>query len=203
MELATNQKFPSKLNLETAVINGYRFTDNDVELALNLLVDLPKENMAYRSFQFEKNNKKYIPNIIVVADSYWWLAHNNYISKEIFKEYHFLYYNKSIYDFDQQLPLTLNDDLIADYLNRADVIVLLATEANLNWFPYGIDDQLLNILSRPKQNQLFSEEAIQLKINEIKLDVKWFQAVREKAIVNRADLIQQLRADAIWVLQHP
>lgn len=79
----------------------------------------------------------------------------------------------------------------------------MATEANLNWFPYGIDDQLLNILSRPKQNQLFSEEAIQLKINEIKVDVKWFQAVREKAIVNRADLIQQLRADAIWVLQHP
>jgi len=174
-----------------------------VELALNLLVDLPKENMAYRSFQFEKNNKKYIPNIIVVADSYWWLAHNNYISKEIFNEYHFLYYNKSIYDFDQQLPLTLNDDLIADYLNRADVIVLMATEANLNWFPYGFDDQLLNILSRPKQNQVFSEEAIQLKINEIKADASWLQSVREKAVANRVNLIQQLRADAIWVLQHP
>ena len=203
MELAAKQKFPSKINLETAVINGYRFTDNDVELALNLFIDLPKENMAYRSFQFEKNINKYKPNIIVVADSYWWLAHNNYISKEIFNEYHFLYYNKSIYDFNQQLPLTLNDDLIADYLNRADVIVLMATEANLNWFPYGIDDQLLNILSRPKQNQVFSEEAIQLKINEIKADAKWFQAVREKAIANRFNLIQQLRADAIWVLQHP
>jgi len=203
MELAANQKFPNKINLETAVINDYRFTDNDVELALNLLIDLPKENMAYRSFQFEKNTNKYKPNIIVVADSYWWLAHNNYISKEIFKEYHFLYYNKLIFDFNQQLSLTLNDDLIADYLNRADVIVLMATEANLNWFPYGIDDQLLNILSRPKQNQLFSEEAIQLKINEIKADTKWFQAVQEKAIANRLNLIQQLRADAIWVLQHP
>jgi hypothetical protein len=138
-----------------------------------------------------------------VADSYWWLAHNNYISKEIFNEYHFLYYNKSIFDFNQQLPLTLNDDLIADYLNRADVIVLMATEANLNWFPYGFDDQLLNFLSKPKQNQLFSEEAIQLKINEIKADASWLQAVREKAIANRVNLIQQLRADAIWVLQHP
>ena len=203
MELAANQKFPSKINLETAVINGYRFTDNDVELALNLFIDLPKENMAYRSFQFEKNTNKYKPNIIVVADSYWWLAHNNYISKEIFNEYHFLYYNKSIYDFNQQLPLTLNDDLIADYLHRADVIVLMATEANLNWFPYGFDDQLLNILSRPRQNQVFSEEAIQLKINEIKADASWFQAVRDKSIANRANLIQQLRSDAIWVLQHP
>jgi hypothetical protein len=131
------------------------------------------------------------------------LAHNNYINKEIFNEYHFLYYNKSIFDFNQQLPLTLNDDLIADYLNRADVIVLMATEANLNWFPYGFDDQLLNILSRPKQNQVFSEEAIQLKMNEIKADASWLQAVREKAIANRVNLIQQLRADAIWVLQHP
>ena len=91
------------------------------------------------------------------------MAHNNYISKEIFKEYHFLYYNKSICDFNQELPLTPNDDLIADYLNRADIIVLMATEANHNWF----------------------------------------QAVREKAILNRLNLIQQLRADAIWVLQHP
>ena len=149
------------------------------------------------------HTNKYKPNIIVVADSYWWLAHNNYISKEIFNEYHFLYYNKSIYDFNQQLPLTLNDDLIADYLHRADVIVLMATEANLNWFPYGFDDQLLNILSRPRQNQVFSEEAIQLKINEIKADASWFQAVRDKSIANRANLIQQLRADAIWVLHHP
>jgi len=202
MELAVNQKFPSKINLETAVTNGYRFTDNDVELALNLFIELPKENMAYRSFQFEKIANKYKPNIIVVADSYWWLAHNNYISKEIFNEYRFLYYNKSIFDFNQQLPLTLNDDLIADYLNRADVIVLMATEANHNWFPYGFDDQLLNILARPKQIQVFSEEAIQLKINEIKANANWFQAVREKAILNRADLIQQLRADAIWVLKH-
>lgn len=203
MEIDANQKFPSKINLETAVTNAYRFTDNDVELALNLFIDLPKENMAYRSFQFEKNTNKYKPNIIVVADSYWWLAHNNYISKEIFKDYHFLYYNKSIYDFNQQLPLTPNDDLIADYLHRADVIVLMATEANLNWFPYGFDDQLLNILSRPRQNQAFSEEAIQLKINEIRADASWFEAVREKATANQANLIQQLRADAIWVLQHP
>jgi hypothetical protein len=203
MELDANQKFPSRINLETAVTNDYRFTDNDVELALNLFVDLPKENMAYRSFQFEKNTNKYKPNIIVVADSYWWLAHNNYISKEIFKEYHFLYYNKSIYDFDQELPLTPNDDLIADYLNRADIIVLMATEANHNWFPYGFDDQLLNILNRPRQNQEFSEEAIQLKINEIKADANWFHAVREKAKANRVKLIQQLRADAIWVLAHP
>ena len=203
IELDANQKFPSKINLEIDVINGYRFTDNDVELALNLFIDLPKENMAYRSFQFEKNTKKYKPNIIVVADSYWWLAHNNYINKEIFNEYHFLYYNKSIYDFNQQLPLTLNDDLIADYINRADVIVLLATEANHNWFPYGFDDQLLNILSKSRKPQVFSEEAIQLKINEIKAEAKWLQAVREKAILNRLNLIQQLRADAIWVLQHP
>ena len=203
IELDANQKFPSKINLEIDVINGYRFTDNDVELALNLFIDLPKENMAYRSFQFEKNTKKYKPNIIVVADSYWWLAHNNYINKEIFNEYHFLYYNKSIYDFNQQLPLTLNDDLIADYINRANVIVLLATEANYNWFPYGFDDQLLNILSKSRKPQVFSEEAIQLKINEIKAEAKWLQAVREKAILNRLNLIQQLRADAIWVLQHP
>jgi len=61
----------------------------------------------------------------------------------------------------------------------------------------------LNILSRPKQNQVFSEEAIQLKINEIKADASWLQSVREKAVANRVNLIQQLRADAIWVLQHP
>jgi hypothetical protein len=39
-----------------------------VELALNLFIDLPKENMAYRSFQFKKNTNKYKFNIIIVAD---------------------------------------------------------------------------------------------------------------------------------------
>ena len=34
-------------------------------------------------------------------------------------------------------------------------------------------------------------------------NIAWTQAVREKAILNRLNLIQQLRADAIWVLQHP
>ena len=54
----------------------------------------------------------------------------------------------------------------------------------------------------PKQQPLV-KEAIQLKINEIKADANWFEAVRAKATANQANLIQQLRADAIWVLQHP
>lgn len=198
-----NRKFASKENIKTEQLNNYRFTDNDVELALNLYFDLPKEQMAYRSFEWKENTSSFKPNVLVVADSYWWLVHNNYISKKIFNDYHFLYYNKSIYNFDQQLNIEITPQLISEYVNSSDLIILMATEANDNWFPYGFDDVLLNELAKPiiKPVNNLKEEAIQLKMNEIKKDATWYASIVAKAEQNKTTTIQQLRADAIWVLQ--
>ena len=198
-----NRKFASKENIKTEQLNNYRFTDNDVELALNLYFDLPKEQMAYRSFEWKENASSFKPNVLVVADSYWWLVHNNYISKKIFNDYHFLYYNKSIYNFDQQLNIEITPQLISEYVNSSDLIILMATEANDNWFPYGFDDVLLNELAKPiiKPVNNLKEEAIQLKMNEIKKDATWYASIVAKAEQNKTSTIEQLRADAIWVLQ--
>lgn len=198
-----NRKFASKEKIKTEHLNNYRFTDNDVELALNLYFDLPKEQMAYRSFEWKENASSFKPNVLVVADSYWWLVHNNYISKKIFNDYHFLYYNKSIYNFDQQLNIEITPQLISEYVNSSDLIILMATEANDNWFPYGFDDVLLNELAKPiiKPVNNLKEEAIQLKMNEIKKDATWYASIVAKAEQNKTTTIQQLRADAIWVLQ--
>lgn len=198
-----NRKFASKEKIKTEQLNNYRFTDNDVELALNLYFDLPKEQMAYRSFEWKENASSFKPNVLVVADSYWWLVHNNYISKKIFNDYHFLYYNKSIYNFDQQLNIEITPQLISEYVNSSDLIILMATEANDNWFPYGFDDVLLNELAKPiiKPVNNLKEEAIQLKMNEIKKDATWYASIVAKAEQNKTTTIQQLRADAIWVLQ--
>jgi hypothetical protein len=198
-----NRKFASKEKIKTEQLNNYRFTDNDVELALNLYFDLPKEQMAYRSFEWKENASSFKPNVLVVADSYWWLVHNNYISKKIFNDYHFLYYNKSIYNFDQQLNIEITPQLISEYVNSSDLIILMATEANDNWFPYGFDDVLLNELAKPiiKSVNKLKEEAIQLKMNDIKKDATWYASIVTKAEQNKTTTIQQLRADAIWVLQ--
>lgn len=203
IEQEFNRKFAIKEKIKTAQLSEYRFTDNDVELALNLYFDLPKEQMAYRCFKWKENTSSFKPNVLVVADSYWWLVHNNYISKKIFNDYHFLYYNKSIYNFDQQLNIEITPQLISDYVNSSDLIILMATEANDNWFPYGFDDILLNELANPTITPVnnLKEEVIQLKMNEIKKDANWYASIVAKAHQNRISTVDQLRADAIWMLQ--
>lgn len=203
VEQEFNKKFASKEKIKIEQLDEYRFTDNDVELALNLCFDLPKEQMAYRSFEWKENTSTFKPIVLVVADSYWWLVHNNYISKKIFNDYHFLYYNKSIYNFDQQLNIEITPQLISEYVNSSDLIILMATEANDNWFPYGFDDILLDELAHPKvsSGNNLNEEAIQLKINEIKKDANWYASIVAKAHQNKTSTIEQLRADAIWMLQ--
>lgn len=128
------------------IINGIQlntkpqFRDKDLEDGMNLIFDLDREPLAYPNFYFDADTEKNL-NALIVADSYYWGLHNMYFSSSVFKEASFWFYNNDYYTAKGESGKVADLDTIKETLD-SDVIILIATEATLDSFPWSY----LNIL---------------------------------------------------------
>jgi hypothetical protein len=114
-----------------------RGDDNDIERAINLIYPIDKINYQYPVVEYIKDSNAYYPNVSVVADSYWWTINNLYSPNIQYNKYYFMYYFKNVYDKEKELTSNLNDEEFKTYIDNSDIVILMATEANYSWFPYG------------------------------------------------------------------
>jgi len=107
-------------------------SDYDIELTLNLLFQLPHEALAYPRIKYMKSSGKLKPNVLTIADSYYWSIYNSNIPDSVFNKHEFWYYNYTIYpdSWGKKVRYVDHKD-DKENIEKQDVILLMITELNL------------------------------------------------------------------------
>ena len=117
-------------------------TDDDIERGMNLMFDIPDLKMAYPQYavQFPDSLKK--QKVLSVADSYYWGLFNMGLSRDVFDNGQFWFYNVQIYPDSFEKELKVEDVDIKSEILKNDAIILLTTDANLYRLGFGFIDGL-------------------------------------------------------------
>ena len=137
------------LNMADIRINEIQLTDTtkdvdfDLENTLNLLYDLPHKTFAFPVISWDTAGRDR-PDVLTIADSYFWMMYNHGIPDMAFANKEYWYYYKTIYP---NIWLD-NSKWLKDIDRRAvtekqDVILLMITEMNLHRAFWGFTDELL------------------------------------------------------------
>jgi len=134
-----HKPFP-KLQLKSIELdNQPRDRDDDIELGMNLLRNLPDFRMAYPKFEVEPLKKgQKPPRVLVIGDSFYYGMYNWGMMQHVFTGGEFWYYNHERL-IPYQATTYLKD--VKDYkslVQAFDVVVVLLTEANLPRFGFGM-----------------------------------------------------------------
>lgn len=117
--------------------------DYDIGEGMNLFFMMDTYPMAYPTFHYEKpKSKQKAPKVLVVSDSYFWGMFNLGISKEVFADGQFWFYNQEIYPDSYESTKNVKDIDIQLEVEKNEVVVLICTDANLFKFAFGFVDQL-------------------------------------------------------------
>lgn len=184
-------------------LNYPQSTDYDIADGMNLLFKLKSDKMAYPNIQFEKDSGKSKPSVLVVSDSYYWGIFNLGMSK-VFSDHHFWFYNKQIYPDSYKSPLETNQVDLKEEISRHDVIIIMATDANLSSLGWGFIENMYNCFKGVKKQSVldaeFQQRVLNLR-NYIKTDKNWMKQIEEKAILNKVSVDSMITLDAIWQTQ--
>lgn len=122
-----------------------RDRDDDIELGMNLLRDLPDFKMAYPKFRIVPlNADQKAPKVLVIGDSFYYGMYNWGMMEHVFVNGEFWYYNH-----ERLIPKMPSSNVseLTNYASKVqdfDVILLLITEANLPRFGFGMIESYLN-----------------------------------------------------------
>lgn len=117
-------------------------TDDDIEKGLNLLYNIQDLTMGYPTFEILKDSLSNPAKVLTIADSYYWGMFNWGCSRDVFNDGQFWYYNKQIYPDSYTKPIEVKDINLVKEVEKNDVVVVLATDANLYQFGFGFFDQM-------------------------------------------------------------
>lgn len=122
--------------------------DYDMGYGLNLLFRLQRDKMAYPVLKFESADGKIKPSVLVIADSFYWGMFKFGITKA-FSTSDFWFYNKEIYHSVLGPPIGTDQVGLWEQIQSHDVIILMATEANLPKFGWGFIEKAFQLLINP------------------------------------------------------
>ncbi len=131
IEHVTNKDLTNFIITNINETDKLKDVDFDIELTLNLLFQLPHEKMAYPEIKFidEKNAIK--PNLLVIADSYYWSIYNSKIPEKIYNNHEFWYYNKTIYpNIWGENAIYVDQSNLRENVEKFDIILIMITELN-------------------------------------------------------------------------
>lgn len=117
-----------------------RSSDYDVGHTLNLLFELQHPEMPYPNFSFEADSSMEKPNVLVIADSYYWNIFNTRLPKRIFNNEAFWYFYKEVYPESYYGKKTVDQLELNDEIEKQDVIFFMSTERFLYKFDRGFVD---------------------------------------------------------------
>lgn len=169
--------------------------DADIERGLNLFFPLDIPMMSYPIVDFDRDPALTKPKLISIADSFFWQFLNKGYTKHVFSDMQFWYYYKQIYGTDQK-DLFVKDIHVRKELFNSDLVILMATDANLYKFPYGFT----TALETTEFDEAEKEEKIQNLINYIRTDKKWLNDISKKAEQKGISLDSMLYLDAKYVI---
>ncbi len=178
-----------------------RESDNDIEEGMNLLFKLKQQKMAYPKLLFESDSLKTKPSALVIADSFFWQIYGRGITT-LFSKCHFWFCGRQIYPESFEKSLTSDQIDLKSEIEKHDIIIIMATEANLRNFGWEFIDKASDkFVGVP----IIHNAAFNLKVSEtitnIRNDKKWHELIQQKALERGISLDSMMLLDAIWTVE--
>ena len=166
-------------------------TDYDAGQTLNLFCSLPHGPMPYPVYHFDTEGITHKPNVLAIADSYYWNIFNTRIPEKLFNNQAFWYFYRKVYPDSYHGDKLVKDlDLRAE-VEKQDVIFFMSTERFLYKFDRGFIDDLWELYGLPS-----SPDRITLyKTGILNLD-PWFSEVITEARREGVSLGSMLEMEA-------
>jgi len=178
-------------------------TDYDIADGMNIKFKLKSFEMAYPNLQIQPAEGKTRPSVLMISDSYYWDMYDFGISRA-FSNDHFWYYNKQIFPESFKSPLETNQVDLKEQIARHDVIIIMATEANLPGFGWGFIENAYNVFNQTDakagSDADFQEKLAAARLY-IKSDKKWMEEIMKKAAKRKISVDSMITLDATWQIQ--
>jgi len=174
--------------------DSLREREYDIGILLNLPKMLPHKPMPYPVFKYNYSKEQVKPEVLVVGDSYWWCMVGDDIPYHVFKNDEYWFYNKDIYKRNAKQDIGVAGIPFANNTVNRDVIIIMATEATFDLFPYGFIDKAFEVYCLDEKQK---KELIAKKINA---DEGWKKNISKKAQENKISEKEQLEKDVQYVL---
>ncbi len=155
--------------------------DNDLRHLLNIYNLKDTTRYAYRTYAIDS---AYIdkPMGLVIADSYYWGLFAEGFSKEVLGKGMYWYYNNTIHtDNPEVKDRQAKDYDLRSIIHQHDIIILLATAANLHDFPFGFEEEAFKAIQNLSTPEQIREEQINGMIKRIKNNAEWISDLHKKA----------------------
>ncbi len=187
------------------VTNDLRTPDNDLSEGMNLLFDIHHYPMAYPKLYFKENTATYKPNVITMADSYYWNIFGTGIASRLFNANTFWYYFAQSYTPENVEGCDIKQVNVLNEIEKSDVIIYLSTDATLRKFAFGFEDKVYDLLKKEADKKAISDSTQENRIyfieQVIRNDSIWFQEIKRKARVKNISVEEMLRKDAMWLYE--
>ena len=118
------------LTWQKVAIENAHGIDIDIAKGMNLLFDSKWEKMGYPIIDFEKENNKTKPKLVVIGDSFHWTLIEIGLLNS-FANFNYWFYNSEVYHSKFEKPTPMNKINFNQQINNNDVFIILCTEANL------------------------------------------------------------------------
>ncbi len=195
IEATRGIQLPEVIKEGTEYSMELRSTDYDVGVTLNLLFELQHGEMPYPKYHFREDSTRQKPNVLAIADSYYWNVFNTRIPKNLFNNEAFWYFYKKVYPDTYYGDKNIEDlDLKAE-VEKQDIIFFMTTERFMYMIDRGFVDDLISIYGV----QYSRNELTRYKTSIINLGT-WFAKVLDKAEQKGVSLGEMLERDARYLL---
>lgn len=120
-----------------------RDSDNDIEMAFNLIYPLPPEKYGYPVVEYQTDSTTVKPKVIVIADSFYWRFMANGTHDQLFHpESTFWYYFNQTWPESTLYRAVYTKDLdLNKEIKKRDLVILMVTESNLPSLDFGFCDR--------------------------------------------------------------
>lgn len=175
-----------RYKLESIEVSSYpKYRDNDIGEGMNLIFQNSTLTKAYPKLSIDSTGVDVPVKAMIVADSYYWELYNMGLSRDIFDNGQFWYYNKKI--FSQQpgwatLPVKETD--IRSEVEKNDIVFILQTEATLYRFGFGFVDKEYELYAQKDYKPVIEtddEKQLKALIRNIRANKEWYAKIVKKA----------------------
>ena len=201
--------FEKKLDLDlidikvtkTELSDTARYPDNDIILGMNLMVDSKDMPLAYISKSTEINEKKKMPKLLVVSDSYWWNITTYAFGKYVFSDERFWFCYREAYPESYSSFTPVGSLKFDEIIAKQDVIIIMATEATTNRLGYDFVDHLYKYCKRSGKPK-YDQAKLDGWISHIRSNENWMKGLKARSEKEKIPLDSLVKSDAIWYLNN-
>lgn len=187
---------PDVTSYRVYLSDSLREQEHDVEELMNLPQPLFHQPVPYFKLSTHKYEKQVKPDVLGIGDSYWWQLTGLELPEKFFKRDVYWYYNKSIYVANKKREEGFGGLNYGDELLERDVIVIMASEATYDLFPFEFIDKAYPILCLTKQ------EKVEWLKGNVSKDSNWQADIKQKAAKNNITENEQMLRDIEYVIDN-